>query len=72
LVRAAALTDRWSWHVLGLCVHLLLGSANLLFWPSFVQQGLVPVGIVTTALHFVFGAAHALCLRDGAGTPDHA
>jgi hypothetical protein len=68
LLRAATLTDRQSWHVLGSSVHLLLGSANLLFWSSFVQQDLLGVGIVTTALHVIFVVAHAACIRGGAGS----
>lgn len=68
LLRAAGLADRRLWHRVGLSTHLLLGSANLLFWSSFVQQGVVIVGIVTTALHIAFVAAHVTCLRIGAGT----
>ena len=65
LLRAGGLADRGVWHGVGLSIHLLLGSANLLFWSSFVQQGVVPVGIVTTALHMAFVATHATCLRRG-------
>ena len=63
LLRAATLTDRRMWHIVGLTTHLFLGSANLLFWTSFVQQELVRVGVVTTVLHVVFVIAHATCLR---------
>jgi hypothetical protein len=68
LLRATKLSDRKSWHVLGSSVHLLLGTANLLFWSSFVQQDLLRVGIVTTALHVIFVVAHAVCVRVGAGS----
>ena len=47
------------WHGLGLAVHLLLGGANLAFWPSFAAQGLLAMGVVTTACHAAFAAAHA-------------
>lgn len=62
LLRAARLPDRRSWHALGLSVHLLLGTANLLFWSSFLQLGVLMVGIVTTALHVIFVGAQAVCL----------
>lgn len=63
LLRAAARPDRRLWHGVGLSVHLLLGSSNILFWSSIVGQGLLLVGVVTTALHILFVAAHTLCLR---------
>jgi hypothetical protein len=44
-----------------------LGSANILFWSSFVQQDLLMVGIVTTALHFIFVAAQAYLLTGWRG-----
>lgn len=62
LLRGAALVQRRPWHVLGLSVHLLLGLANILFWSSFVQQDVLAVGFVTTALHLVFVIAHTFCL----------
>ncbi|HKQ26758.1 MAG TPA: hypothetical protein VJT81_20115 [Burkholderiales bacterium] len=67
LLRASALADRRLWHVVGLSVHLLLGSANILFWTSFVQLGLLEVGFVTTALHIIFAVAQAACLG---GSPE--
>lgn len=52
------------WHLLGLAVHLLLGSCNLLFWPSFAALGMLAMGVATTACHLGFVAAHAaLALR---------
>ena len=65
LLRAATLADRKLWHAVGLSTHLLLGSANILFWSSFVQQGLVIVGVMTTALHIAFVVAQATCLGGG-------
>ena len=63
LLRAATVSDRFLWHQVGLIVHLLLGGSNLLYWSSFVQLSLVPMGVITTVLHFVFVIAHWLCLR---------
>ena len=65
LIRGAGLPDRRLWHIVGLSTHLLLGSANLLFWQSFVQLDMIPVGIVTTVLHAGFVVAHLLCLPRG-------
>lgn len=62
LLRAAKLPDRQLWHALGLSVHLLLGTANLIFWSSFVQLDVLTVGVVTTALHIIFVCAQAGCL----------
>ncbi len=60
---AGGLAERRLWHKVGLGTHILLGGSNLLFWSSFVQQSLVPVGVVTTALHIVFVVAQFVCLR---------
>ena len=68
LFRAAGITDRRLWHAVGFTTHLLLGSANLLFWASFIQQDLLTVGVVTTALHLIFVVVQAICLRVGAGS----
>jgi hypothetical protein len=65
LFRAAKLADRRSWHALGLSVHLLLGTANILFWSSFLQLDVLMIGVVTTALHIVFICAQAVCLWRG-------
>jgi hypothetical protein len=66
LFRAAALADRQLWHGIGFSTHLFLAAANLLFWSAFVQQSMVPVGYVTTTLHFAFVVVHTLCLRSRA------
>jgi hypothetical protein len=42
----------WNWAAAA--IHLLLGGANLLFWPTFVAYGLVPMGVVATAGHALF------------------
>lgn len=59
LIRASSIGERKLWHLVGLATHILLGGANILYWTSFVQQGLVNVGIATTVLHFVFVVVHA-------------
>ena len=68
LLYAANLADRRPWHALGLSVHLLLGTANLMFWMSFVQLDVLMVGVVTTAMHLVFSCAQAVCLWLGTRT----
>ena len=63
LIRAASLPDRSLWHRVGLVVHLLLGCSNLLYWSSFVQLNVIPMGVITTVLHIAFVIAHWTCLR---------
>ena len=62
LLRAAKLADRRSWHAVGLSVHLLLGTANLMFWSSFLRLDVLMIGVVTTVLHIIFIGAQAACL----------
>jgi hypothetical protein len=62
-LRAATFSDRFLWHQVGLVVHLLLGGSNLLYWSSFVQLNVIPMGVITTVLHIVFVIAHWTCLR---------
>lgn len=45
-----------KWHLAGAAVHVLLGAANLAFWPIFVAGDMLAVGYVTTALHGLFAA----------------
>ena len=58
LVTVAARDLRPFWHVLAATVHALLGTANLVFWDSFVVFGMVPMGMASTVAHFVLVAAH--------------
>jgi hypothetical protein len=44
------------WHWIASATHILLGGANLMFWPIFSQYDLVPMGIVATAMHMFFAA----------------
>lgn len=62
LLRGSRLDDRRPWHVLGISVHLLLGTANLIFWSSFVFMDVLVIGYVATALHVIFSIANAACL----------
>ncbi len=65
---------RKAWHLTGFGVHLLLGSANLAFWPFFIISNTLPMGIVTTGLHWTFVALHLSALVGNLGerNPGHA
>ncbi len=58
------------WHLTGATVHVLLGTANLVFWPMFVAADMLPVGYVTTMLHGLFAALQLSALR--AASAEHA
>jgi hypothetical protein len=59
LLLTVAVRDlRRFWHALAALVHTLLGTANLVFWNSFIVFGMVPMGVAATVAHFVFVAAH--------------
>lgn len=45
-----------QWHLTGLAIHVLLGTANLACWQIFITADMLTVGYVTTALHGVFAA----------------
>lgn len=62
LLTVAARDLRRFWHVLAAAVHTLLGTANLVFWNSFIVFGMVPMGIAATVVHFVLVAAHVAAL----------
>ncbi len=51
LLTVAARDGRRFWHVMAASVHTLLGTANLLFWDSFIVFGMVPMGIAATVVH---------------------
>jgi hypothetical protein len=42
----------WNWVAAG--IHLLLGSANIIFWGIFVDAGQLPLGIISTSAHGMF------------------
>jgi hypothetical protein len=58
LLTVAARDLRRFWHVLAAAVHTLLGTANLVFWNSFIVFDMVPMGVAATVVHFVLVAAH--------------
>jgi hypothetical protein len=39
-------------HLLGAAIGILLGTANLVFWQTFAEAGMLTIGYVTTTLHF--------------------
>jgi hypothetical protein len=43
-----------EWHLTALAIDVLLGSANLLLWQVFVATDALPVGYITTSLHWLF------------------
>jgi len=43
-----------GWNLTAAAIHVLLGGANLIFWQSFVEYGLVPMGAVATSGHALF------------------
>ena len=51
LWRAAPLR---SWHLTAVAVHILLGTANLVFWQFFIVADTLLAGYVTTSLHWMF------------------
>jgi hypothetical protein len=53
LWRAAATR---AWHITAAAIHVLLGTANLVFWQFFVAGDMLAVGYITTALHWLFVA----------------
>ena len=53
---------RRFWHAFALAVHVLLGSANVVFWNAFVMFDVVPMGLAATVAHVLFVAVQLLCL----------
>ena len=43
-----------DWHLTAAAIHLLLGTANLVFWQVFISGDALIVGYVSTALHGLF------------------
>ena len=43
-----------GWHLTAAAIHVLLGTANLVFWQLFIVSDMLLVGYVTTALHSLF------------------
>ena len=49
-----------AWHLTAVAVHVLLGTSNLVFWPSFAAAGMLAVGYITTVLHGLFATLQLL------------
>ena len=49
-----------AWHLTAAAVHVLLGTANLVFWPIFTAADMLLVGYVTTLLHGLFAGLQLL------------
>jgi hypothetical protein len=43
-----------GWHLTAAAIHVLLGTANVVFWQLFIASDMLMVGYVTTALHGLF------------------
>jgi hypothetical protein len=61
LLRFAGRSDRPTGHLLAATIHLLLGTANLIFWQAFLDTNQLPLGYITTGFHGLFVALNALC-----------
>jgi hypothetical protein len=49
------------WHAYLAAICFLLSGANILFWDSFGEFGLVTAGYVATSLHILFFTLHIFC-----------
>lgn len=47
-------TPTRSWHLTAVAVHVLLGTANLIFWQIFIITDMLIGGYITTWLHWLF------------------
>ncbi|MEZ4710143.1 MAG: hypothetical protein R3A44_23265 [Caldilineaceae bacterium] len=63
LLRARQVDPAPVWHLVGAAIHLLLGSANLLFWPLAVQWQAERPEMVVTTIHALIVIAQLICLR---------
>jgi hypothetical protein len=63
LWRAATTT---SWHLTAAAVHLLLGTCNVVFWQLYVVTGTLPMGWISTVIHGLLVALHAVAALSAA------
>jgi hypothetical protein len=49
-------------HLTAAAAHVLLGTANLAFWPIFVAADALPMGYVTTCPHWLFVMLHLVAV----------
>jgi hypothetical protein len=62
VIAVAAPDGRRFWHVNAIGVHVLLGTANVLFWCSFAAFDVVATGLSAIVAHILFVAAHVVAL----------
>jgi hypothetical protein len=62
-----------AWHITAAAIHLLLGTANLVFWQLFIAGDMLAVGYITTVLHWFFVALQLIAAHAaGPGEPKRA
>jgi hypothetical protein len=62
-----------AWHLTAVAVHVLLGTANLVFWQLFIAGDMLAVGYITTAMHWLFVVLQlAAAASAGSTHPGHA
>ncbi|MEZ4681521.1 MAG: hypothetical protein R2932_45645 [Caldilineaceae bacterium] len=61
LLRAQRVDPAPVWHLVAATIHLLLGGANLLFWPLAVQWHVEGPEMVVTAIHGLLVIAQLIC-----------
>jgi hypothetical protein len=61
LLRAARVEATATWHLVGVGIHTLLGTSNLMFWPLILVWGVVPQEMVFTSVHWLFALAQLAC-----------
>jgi hypothetical protein len=62
LLFRAASGDRPTGHWLGMMIHILLGTANLIFWQIYLDLNQLPLGYISTSFHWIFVVANGLAL----------
>lgn len=61
LLRARRVDPVPVWHLVAAVIHLVLGSANLLFWPLAVQWHAEVAETVVTIIHGLFFLSQLIC-----------
>jgi hypothetical protein len=58
-----------SWHLAAAAIHVLLGTANVVFWQIFVAADMLAMGFVTTSLHALFAVLQLAAVMVSAAVP---
>ena len=58
-----------SWHLTAAAIHVLLGTANVVFWPIFIAADMLTAGYVTTGLHWLFVVFQLRAATADSGVP---